>query len=166
MSTIRMSNGLTDCGVLFHLQDRGDFAGEFSDIERFPYEILGAGFDQLSNFIPLDNTAYDNDLDALELGISSYRLADYVAVDVGQHVIEQYQLGPEPLGRYSRLIAARRRLGFEPAVPGKDVDYEFDNLRVVIDDKNLPLAGLDSIEGDLVFLHKLDETLARNPPKS
>ena len=102
----------------------------------------------------------------IKFRISPYRLTDDVAVDVGQHVVEQYQLGPKSLGGYARFIAARGRLSLEPPVPVKHIDYQFDNLGIVIYYQNLPLAGLDGIEWDLVFLHELDKTLARNSPES
>jgi hypothetical protein len=101
LSTIEASKSPTGWAILFHLQDSVDFAGEFNDVKRLSYEILSAGFEQLSDFILFYYAAYDDNLDVFEFGILSYRLADDVAVDVGQHIIEQYQV------TYNRAISGQ-----------------------------------------------------------
>ena len=73
---------------LFHLQDVGDFAGKFNDIKRLLYEFFSAGFQELVDLILFYDAAHDNNFNVFEFGISSYRLADDVAVDIGQHIIK------------------------------------------------------------------------------
>ena len=54
----------------------------------------------------------------------------------------------------------------ESAVLIENIGYQLDNLSVIVNNKNFPLAGLYGIEGNLIFLHKFDETLARNSSES
>ena len=126
-------------------QHFADALDELFDVERLLDEIIGAGLEQIVDFVLVDDTGDDNDLHVLEAGIFADGLANDVTVDVGEHVIEDDQVGQEFLGEDSGVVAGAGGLDLKPAVAFQDIDEEFDDLGIVIDDQDFELPVVQGI---------------------
>src|SRR5205085_7059083 len=121
---------------------------------------------QVVDLILIDHAADDDDLRVLELRLLADRLTDDVAVDVGEHVVEDDQVGAELLREHAGVVTGIGRLYLKSAIPFQHVHKQFHNLRIVIHNQDFSLAGIQRIRGNSVVLHKGNQRLAGNSPKA
>ncbi len=88
-------------------------------------------------------------------------MADDVAVDVGEHIVEDHEVGGEFLGEDAGVVAGGGGFDFEAAIAVEDVDEEFDDFGVVVHDEDFAAAGVEVVEryAGVVF-HEVDECVA------
>ena len=135
---------------------------EFFDVEGFFDEVVGAGAEEFVDFFLVDDARDDDDFHVFELGVVADGLADDVAVDVGEHVVEDHEVGGEFLGEHAGVVAGGGGFDVEAAVAVEDVDEEFDDFGVVVDDEDFAAAGVEVIQGDAIVFHEFDHGVARD----
>ena len=143
-----------------------DLLNQLLDIKRFLHELISTAFEQVVDFVLVDHAGDDHDLHVLEVRVLPDGLADDVAVDVGEHVVEDHQIGHELLGHDTRVVPRTGGLDFESAVTLQDVDKQFYNLGVVIDDEDFLFARIERVRRNPVVLHEGDEGIAWNAAKA
>ena len=90
------------------------------------------------------------------------QLADFDAVDIGQHHVEHDQVGPEFLDQHAGAEAVVHAADLEAAVALQLIDDQLDQILIVVDDENLALAAVERIGRDAVVAHERVELIARN----
>ena len=94
--------------------------------------------------------------------LSADPLADFLAVDIGQHHVEDDQVRAVFLDHHARIETVVGDAHFEPAVFLQNLGDQLDQFHVVVDEENLALPALESFGRDAVVLHELVEGFARD----
>jgi hypothetical protein len=146
-------------------QQLADPLDQLLDVERLLHELVGAALEQVVDLVLVHHARHDDDLRVLERRVLADRLADHVAVDVRQHVVQDDQVGHELLRDHAGVVAAAGGLDLKSAIPLQHVHKQLHNFRVIVHDQDLGLAAVQRVRRNVVVLHELKERLARNPPK-
>src|SRR5262245_49948940 len=151
---------------LFHIQELARSIDQAIDREWLLQEIVGARGSQIGDLILLDHAANANDLHLLERVVRANTLANFLAVDIGQHNVEHDQIGPKLLHEHAGVEAVVRRLDLKAAVASERVAHQLNQFLIVIDDQQLPLAALEGIGRNAVVPHKRVQLVPRNAAES
>ena len=90
------------------------------------------------------------------------KLADFDAVDIGQHHVEHDQVGAELLDQHAGAEAVVDAADVEAAVALQLIDDQFDQIFIVVDDEDLALAAIEGVGRNAVVAHERVELIARN----
>src|SRR5690606_35246217 len=106
--------------------------------------------------------ADDDDFGVLQRRAGADALADDVAVDIREHVVEEEDVGAEALGEHAGLVAGAGGLDLEAAIADEHVADEGEDGVIIIDDEDAAGVALNERRRDVVIFHKADEFLARD----
>ena len=119
-----------------------------------------AGQLQLLDLVLLDHAGDAEDAHVFQRGVGADALADFLAVDVRQHDVEDDQVGPIFLDHHAGVEAVVGDADLEAAVLFEDLGHQLDQFGIVVDEQDLALAALEGVGRDAVVLHELVEHLA------
>lgn len=160
-----------DGGGLLESQKFVDTTEEVVDIKGLFDEVISAGIAEGLDLSLIDDTGDAEDFDTGERGIGAEARADQVAIDIGEHEIQQDQVRAEGLGLDASVVAGAGGAGFQAGVAAEQVLEEFDDGRIVIDDEDALGAAIfgglvaedgtgEDVGGDVVGTHEADEFFA------
>jgi hypothetical protein len=166
---------LTKHGPRFTVHDSGRGRSRFDvelgahpvdesfDLERLVQEVIGSSETKFLDLVFLDHAGDAQHADIFQRGIGTHPLANFLAVDIGQHDVQNDQVRVVFLDHHAGVEAVLSDADLEASVVIQHFADEFDQFGVVIDQKHLALAALQGIRGDAVVLHEFVEGLAGNP---
>ena len=133
--------------------------------ERLLKKVVRSGFLQFGHLGGFDHSRDTKDLHRIQASIASNVLAYKLAVQIGQHDVQNYDVGTEFLDLHPCIKTVVGRSQFKSAVPLKCIRHQIDQVLVVVDDQQLLLAALQGIGRDAVFFHEIVEVVARDSAK-
>ena len=128
-------------------------------------EIIGTGQLQFLNPVFFDHAADAENADVFQALVIANSMADFAAVDVRKHHVQDDQVGAVFLDHHTGVEAGGGHAHFKAAVLLEDFRHQLDELDVVIDEQHFALAAFQGIGGNTVVLHEFVQGLARDAPE-
>jgi hypothetical protein len=131
-------------------------------IERLFEEVISASIAQLLNLFLFDHSGDANDPHIVHGSVAANQLANFLAVDVWQHDVENDQVRPKLLDHHAGAETVIDAANFESAVAFQVIDDELDEILIVINDQHFPLAAVKRIGRDTVVAHERVQLISRD----
>src|SRR5947209_4020384 len=108
-------------------------------------EIVGTGQAQILNLVLLDHAADAQDADILERVIGPDTMANFLAIDVRQHDVENDEVRPVFFDHHASVKSGGGHADFKAAVFFQDLGHELHEFDIVVDQENLAFAAFESV---------------------
>src|SRR5262249_23859829 len=97
--------------------------------------------------------------------VIAHPVANFPTVDIGQHDVEHDEVGTVLLHHHAGIETGSCHAYFEAPVLLQDLGHELDQLDIVVDEQDLPLAAFQGIGRNAIVLHELVKRLAWDAPE-
>src|ERR1043166_4082095 len=154
------------CFGRFHLEHLAHAVDQLLRVKRLVHEVVGPCETQVLNLVVLDHAADAQDADFFHGVVRTHPLAHFLAVDVRQHDVENQEVRTIFLHQHAGVEAGGGDLDLEAAVLFEELRHDFDELSVVVNEKDLAAARFERIGRDAVVLHELVQHFARDAAKA
>jgi len=144
------------------IEQLADSIDKLLDLERFVEEIVGPNRFELLDTVLFHHARDADDADIIHVGIGPHHLADVFPVDIGEHDVEDDEVGMILFDSHSGLETVIDGADLKAAIPEQDIPNEFHQLFIVIDDENAVFGVFQGIQRDAVFPHEVNESIAGN----
>ena len=134
-------------------------------VERLAEEVVRPGELQFLDLVVLDHARDADDPNVFHRGVGPHAMADFLAVDVRQHHVEDDEVRTVLLDHHPGVEAVGGDAHLEAAVVLEGIVDRRDEVRLVIDEQHLALAALEGIGRDAVVLHELVQRFAGDAPE-
>ena len=138
---------------------------EHVDVEGLLQEVVGSGELEFLDLVVFHHAGDADDPHILEAGVGPHAMADFLAVDVRQHHVQDDEVGAVFLDHHAGVEAVGSNANLEAAVLLEGLVHDVDQFGIVVHEKDLPLAALQSVRRNVVVLHELVQRLTGNPPE-
>src|SRR5262249_19098601 len=95
-------------------------------------------------------------------GVHANALANFLAVDVRKHDVQDHQIRAKLLDEHPRVESVVRRFQIKPAIAAENVHEQLDQIDIVVHNQQLAFAALQRIGRNAVLAHKAEKLVARN----
>jgi hypothetical protein len=137
--------GRTSSALSFHIQQSAHSVDQFLDFERLLHEVVGTGFAEILDLVGFNHTANADDFDIVHTFVRANSLANFFAIDVWQHDIQDNDVGLVFLDHHPRIESIVGDAHLKPTVGVKHVTNHFDQFLVVVHDQRFAFAAFQGI---------------------
>src|SRR5690606_36157682 len=85
----------------FDVQQLTDAGHKLIDVERLLHELVGASVAEFLNLLLLDHAGDADDADIVHRRVAADEVADFLAIDIWEHDVENDQIGAEFLDHHA-----------------------------------------------------------------
>src|SRR5262249_14412339 len=150
----------------FHFQHLAHPVDEHFRIKRLMHEVIRSSQTQVLNLVLFDHATDAKDTDVFHRAVGTHPLADFLAVDVRQHDVENEHIRPIFLHQHAGIKAGGGDLHLEAAILFEELRHDFNEFGVVIDEQDLSASAFESVGRDAIVLHEFVKHFARDAAKS
>ncbi len=135
---------------------------QFVDSERLLQEVVGTSGTQVGHFVLFDHTRNADDFDSFQSAIAANSLANFFAIDIGEHHIQHDEIGTKFLDEHTGIETIVGGFDIEASVALECIEHQLYKLLIIVDDQKLTLATLEGIGGDAIVAHETIKFVPRN----